>query len=49
MWSVYYIMARTSVGKYINRYKKCEMIESVATTSVLGCLNNVCLLIKLHG
>ena len=34
MLGVYHIMARIIITKYAHEFKKCEMLESLATTSV---------------
>ena len=49
MLGVYYIMARIIITKYAHEFKQCEMLESLATTSVHCWLTHARLVRKLHG
>ena len=48
MLGVYYIIARIIITKYAYEFKKCEMLESLATTSVHCWLTHARLVRKLH-
>ena len=48
MLGVHCIMARIIVGKWVDKFKQCEMLGSLATMSMLGWLTNARLVRKLH-